>query len=179
MNVGASVLLALFQSFPFWEDGWMGLLSKTFMLIRWGGGEWKEWMDLSMYGWDCHQKPSCWSNEGCCQSDPTLVGRWKTRHPLWRSPEYAPDIKIEHEIEPDIKIEYEPKQNHLLKLCLFHLEHLKYQNWTWTYLLKACLTLSISGLFVHKAGLGPLYQPITWQRDNITINMIQNYNKKW
>ena len=28
-------------------------------------------------------------------------------------------------------------------------------------------TFSISGLFVHKAGLGPLYQPITWQRDNI------------
>ena len=126
MNVGASVLLALFQSFPFWEDGWMGLLWKTFMLIRWGGGEWKEWMDLSIYGsmdgWDCHQKPSCWSNEGCCQSDPTSVGRWKTRRPLWRSPEYAPDIKIEHEIELYIKIEYEPKQNHLLKLRISNLD---------------------------------------------------------
>ena len=98
------------------------------------------------HNFHCHGwKPSCWWDEEYCPSDPTLVGRWKTLHPLWRSPEcISNDDKL---FWPNILCYWA-----IIEFQLFSVEE------SFPY-----FTLSISGLFVHKAGLGPLYQPITWQ----------------
>ena len=41
---------------------------------------------------------------------------------------------------------------------------------------QAFFTLSISGLFVHKAGLGPLYQPITWKPKTVPAHHMKTEN---
>ena len=34
------------------------------------------------------------------------------------------------------------------------------------------ITFNISGLFVHRAGLGPLYQPITWKERQFKLGRV-------